>query len=110
MDEGEETLFASRLKTIREDASGEDEDAWYTALMDVNLLLEDILTEKNFEGTTVKEMLASDEAKSLATRDLALEAEAQFQKLISGEEQLTKDAITQLVNMYAKVCKELGVV
>lgn len=110
MTDEESTLFASRLATVRADAASDDEDAWYTALMDVNLLLEDILTEKNFEGATVKEMLMSDAGQGMATRDLALEAEAQFQKLISGEEPLTQDAIVHLVNMYAKVCKELGVV
>jgi hypothetical protein len=106
----EAVLFASRLKSIKTDAAGDDEDAWYTALMDINLLLEDVLGEKGYEGTSVKEMLTSDEAKELGTRDVGLEAEAQFQKLISGEESLTKDAIIMLVNMYAKVCKELGVV
>lgn len=104
------TLYSSRLRTITEDAAGDDEDGWYTSLMDVNLLLEDILTEKGFEGTSVKEMMQSEQASSLATRDVALEAEAQFQKLISGEEALTHDAIQRLVALYAKVCKELGVV
>jgi hypothetical protein len=106
----EATMYASRLATIKEDAASDDEDAWYTALMDINLLLEDIMSEKGYEGTSVKEMLGSEEGKGLATRDVGYEAEAQFQKLISGEEQLTKDAIVGLVNMYAKVCKELGVV
>jgi hypothetical protein len=106
----EASQYGSRLKTIKADAEGDDEDAWYTALMDVNLLLEDVLGEKGYEGTTVKEMLQDDETKILATRDVALEAEAEFQKLISGESPLTKDAIVSLVNMYAKVCKELGVV
>jgi hypothetical protein len=105
----EATLYSSRLKTIKDDAAGDDEDAWYTALMDVNLFLEDILGERGYEGTTVKEMLQDDETKTLATRDVALEAEAEFQKLISGEKPLTQDAIVALVNMYAKVCKELGV-
>lgn len=110
MSADELSQFSNRLKTIKADAAGDDEDAWYTALMDVNLLLEDVLGEKGYEGVSVKEMLNDDEAKTLATRDVALEAEAQFQKLISGEELLTKDAIVALVNMYAKVCKELGVV
>jgi hypothetical protein len=102
--------YSSRLAAIKKDASSDDEDAWYTALMDVNLLLEDVLESVGYEGTTVKDMLGSDQAKSLATRDVALEAEAEFQALISGEKPITKDDIQHLVQLYTKVYKELGVV
>jgi hypothetical protein len=103
-------IFVARLAAVRRDAASDDEDAWYTALMEVNVLLEDLFEALGFVGSDVKEMLASEQGVRLATHDVALEAEAEFQRLISGEKPLTHDAITTVVNLYAKVCKELGVV
>jgi hypothetical protein len=78
--------------------------------MEINVLLEDVLEASGFVGSDVKEMLASERGTSLATHDVALEAEAEFQKLVSGEVPVTRDTLAMVVNLYTKVCKELGVV
>jgi hypothetical protein len=98
----------NRFSAIRTYVAGDDPVTWRHALMDIDLVLEDMLARKGLEGNSTAERLAHADARHLTMLNEALTARAYYEELVSGVEPITHESMQRLLALYTPVLAELG--
>ncbi len=99
---------SNRFSAVRTYVAGEDPIAWRHALMDIDLILEDLLARKGLEGNSAAERLAHADARHLTILNEALTARAYYEQLVAGTEPITQQSMQKLLSLYGPVLAELG--
>ncbi|MFM2414979.1 MAG: hypothetical protein RI911_672 [Candidatus Parcubacteria bacterium] len=98
----------NRYDDVRAYIASNDEVTWRHALMDIDLLLEDMLARKGIEGVDAGDRLSHADASHMTMINEALTARAYYERLVSGEEKITKQSMERLLALYGPVLAELG--
>lgn len=98
----------NRFSAIRTYVAGEDPITWRHALMDIDLVLEDMLARKGLPGNSTAERLAHADARHLTMLNEALIARAYYEQLVAGTEPITQESMQKLLALYGPVLAELG--
>lgn len=98
----------NRFAAVRTYVAGEDPITWRHALMDIDLILEDLLARKGLEGNSAAERLAHADARHLSILNEALTARAYYEQLVAGAEPITQESMRKLLSLYGPVLAELG--
>jgi hypothetical protein len=99
---------ANRLSDIRDYARGTDTVLWRHALMDIDLILEDLLARKNIPGNNTTERLANTDVTKLSSLNDALTAHAFYEQMTSGVEPINAQSMQRLLALYEPIFSELG--
>jgi hypothetical protein len=103
------SAVSERFRVVREYAAGDDAAEWRHALMDIDLILEDLLAKKGIPGNSTSERLANTDSTQLQTLQDALAAHAYYEQLVDDEdEDLSKASLQKLITMYGPVFAEFG--
>ncbi len=97
-----------RHQAIQLYVASDDEHEWRYALMDMDLLLDDVLLKNGYSGADTVEKLSHVDIGRLHSIASAREAHSEYQKMILAEA-LTKNSIQHLYQLYAPVFTELGI-
>jgi hypothetical protein len=97
-----------RYELVKSYSAGTDPISWRHALMDIDLLLEDMLARKGIEGVDAGDRLTHADASHMTMIHEALTARSFYERLISGEEKITQESMQRLLALYGPVLAELG--
>ncbi len=98
----------NRFSAIRTYVASDDPVAWRHALMDIDLVLEDMLARKGLSGNSAAERLSHADARHLTMLNEALTARAYYEQLVAGTEPITQESMQRLLTLYGPVLAELG--
>lgn len=98
----------NRFSAIRTYVASDDPVSWRHALMDIDLVLEDMLARKGLSGNSAAERLANADARDLTMINEALTARAYYELLVAGTEPITQGSMQKLLALYGPVLAELG--
>lgn len=98
----------NRFSAIRTYVAGDDPISWRHALMDIDLVLEDMLARKGLSGNSTAERLSHADARHLTMLNEALTARAYYELLVAGDEPITQETMQKLLALYGPVLAELG--
>lgn len=99
---------SNRLSAIKTYIAGEDPISWRHALMDIDLVLEDMLARKGLEGNSTAERLEHADTRHLSSINEALTARAFYEQLVAGTEPISQENMQKLLRLYTPVLAELG--
>lgn len=97
---------------VEEMIQGSTESDWKLAIIEADILLEEVMKESGFVGDTLGEMLTNATKNSFASYQNAWEAHKTRNDIAhSGASyKLTKDDAVRTINMYKMVLQEFGVI
>jgi hypothetical protein len=99
---------AYRFGVIQDYVAGDDPINWRHALMDIDLILEDLLAQRGIQGSDAAERLSHADTTQVKTLSEALIARAQYERMIEGSEPITADTMSKLLKLYTPVFAEFG--
>ena len=99
---------SNRYAAIKTYVAGEDPISWRHALMDIDLVLEDLLARKGLEGSSTAERLAHADSRHLSMVHEALDARAYYEQLVAGTVPITQETMQKLLELYKPILTELG--
>jgi Ca2+/Na+ antiporter len=102
----------SRLDDVEQHIRSDNPNDWRLAIIEADIILEEILEDSGYAGITIGEKLKSASATSFVTLQDAWEAHKVRNKIAhqGGDFVLTKKLAQETINQYRRVFAEFGVV